>query len=97
MRKIITLLFSLLITTNLAHAESITKSIISAGGNKASVSVSIKDISTGNSVYSLNEKKPMIPASTLKLITTSASIDTLGKDFKYITTLYKSTNNDLYL
>ncbi len=97
MRKIIALLFTLFITANLVNAESITKSIISAGVNKASVSVSIKDVATGNRVYSLNEKKPMIPASTLKLITTSASVDTLGKDFKYVTTLYKSTNNDLYL
>ncbi len=97
MRKIIALLFTLFITTGIVNAESITKTIVSTGANKSSVSVSVKDINTGNTVYSLNSKTPMIPASTLKLITTSASVDTLGSDFKYVTTLYKSTNNDLYL
>ena len=39
----------------------------------------------------------MTPASTLKLITASAAIDTLGWDYKFSTKMYKSTNNDLYI
>ena len=48
-------------------------------------------------MFSMNEKAPMLPASTLKIITSSAAVDTLGADYKYETKLYKSTNNDLYL
>ena len=33
----------------------------------------------------------------MKIITSSAAVDTLGADYKYETKLYKSTNNDLYL
>lgn len=39
----------------------------------------------------------MIPASTLKLVTSSAALNTLGSDYEFSTKLYKSSNNDLYL
>lgn len=97
MRKIIALFITLFMTSSVVSAESITKMITALGGNKSSISVSVREVNTGNKVYSLNEKTPMIPASTLKLITSTASVEALGKDFKYVTTLYKSTNNDLYL
>lgn len=97
MRKIIALFFTFLMSGYAVNAESITKTITSLGGNKSSVSVSVREVNSGDVVYSLNSKTPMIPASTLKLVTTSAAVDTVGADFKYVTTLYKSTNNDLYL
>jgi D-alanyl-D-alanine carboxypeptidase/D-alanyl-D-alanine-endopeptidase (penicillin-binding protein 4) len=99
MYKIIGLITTFLITSMMpTFAEtSITKVISDLGGNKSSVSVSVKSVASGDTVYSLNEKTPMIPASTLKLVTSSASVDLLGMDYLYSTTLYKSTNNDLYL
>lgn len=97
MHKIISLLLSLCISVTCANAESITKVINSLNVNKSAVSISIKEIESGKSVYSLNEKTPMIPASTLKLITSSAAADTLGIDYKFSTKMYKSTNNDLYI
>ena len=45
----------------------------------------------------MNQNTPMLPASTLKLVTTYAAINTLGRDYNYSTSLYKSTNNDLYI
>ena len=97
MRKIVSLLLSLCFTFTAANAENITKTINSLNINKSAISVSVKDISDGDEVYSLNKSAPMIPASTLKIITSSASVDTLGKDYKFSTKLYKSTNNDLYI
>ena len=61
------------------------------------VSVSVKDAETGKVIYKLNDKQPTMPASTLKLITLGASLDTLGDDYEFSTKLYKTTNNDLYL
>ncbi len=97
MYKIIALLFSLIFTCSVVNAESISRTVNSLGINKSAISISIKNIETGNKVYELNEKMPMMPASTLKIITSSASVDTLGSDYKFSTKLYKSTNNDLYL
>lgn len=45
----------------------------------------------------MNQNTPMLPASTLKLVTTYAALNTLGRDYNYSTSLYKSTNNDLYI
>jgi len=97
MHKIIILIFSLCLTLMPVSAESITKTIAGLGINKSSVSVSVREVNSGDVVYSLNDKTPRTPASTLKLVTTSAAVNVLGPDFKYSTSLYKSTNNDLYL
>lgn len=97
MRKIILFLLTILFSVNFACAESIDKMLTKTGVNKASLSIAIRDVKSGNVVYSLNSKTPMTPASTLKLLTTAAAIDTLEDDFKYVTTLYKSSNNDLYI
>jgi len=98
MRKIILFLLTFfIISVNCAFADSISKTLSALGINKSAVAISVKDVKTGNNVYSLNENAPMVPASTLKLVTSSAVYDLLGGDYKYKTTLYKSTNNDLYL
>ena len=78
------------------YAETIDKTLNKLGINKSAVSVVVKNISTKDTVYSLNGRTPMHPASTLKLVTTAASVDTLGADYSFKTSLYKSTNNDLY-
>ena len=97
MQKIVALFIAFFATFSAVSAETITKTITSLGVNKSAVSVSIKDVKTGNDIYSLNEKAPMLPASTLKLITSYAALNTLGKDYNFSTKLYKNTNNDLYL
>lgn len=96
MHKIICLLLSLCFSITFANAESINKTLNLLNVNKNAVSISIKDVQNGNEVYSLNKKAPMVPASTLKLITSAAAVDILGNDYKFSTKLYKSTNNDLY-
>lgn len=97
MRKIITAILAILLTSIPANADNIEKMLSKQHINHGAVSVSIKDAKTGLSVYSLNDRTPRQPASTLKVITTSASLDTLGTDYIFTTKLYKSTNNDLYL
>ena len=95
--RILTVLFVLLTIQLSANAGKIDRTIFQSGINKSAVSISVKDTATGKNVYSLNSKTPKNPASTLKIITLTASADTLGKDYEFSTKLYKSTNNDLYL
>lgn len=75
----------------------IDKAITDAGINKSVVSISVKDVQTGKVLYQLNPDKPISPASTLKIVTTTTAIDTLGKDYEFVTSLYKTTNNELQL
>jgi D-alanyl-D-alanine carboxypeptidase/D-alanyl-D-alanine-endopeptidase (penicillin-binding protein 4) len=47
-------------------------------------------------IFKSNAETPLIPASNLKLVTTSAALDALGPDFKFRTLLLKH-NDDLVL
>jgi len=47
-------------------------------------------------LFRSNAEVPLIPASNLKLLTTSAFLDKVGGDFKFRTTLY-AKDGDLYL
>ena len=97
MHKIIISFLMLCLSIGCAGANGITKTVRNLGINTDAVSISVRDINSGQEVYSLNKNAPMTPASTLKLITASAAIDTLGWDYKFSTKMYKSTNNDLYI
>lgn len=97
MRKIIIFLIGLFLCMCSANAQTITGTIRSLNINTNAVSVSVKDVKDGTSVYSLNSKMPMTPASTLKVLTAAASVNQLGKDYNFSTKLYKDINNDLYL
>jgi D-alanyl-D-alanine carboxypeptidase/D-alanyl-D-alanine-endopeptidase (penicillin-binding protein 4) len=54
----------------------------------ANIGISVLSIETGEYFYRKNEAKNFIPASTQKIFTTSAALDYLGKDFRFITRWY---------
>ncbi|MCX6150220.1 MAG: D-alanyl-D-alanine carboxypeptidase/D-alanyl-D-alanine-endopeptidase [Ignavibacteriales bacterium] len=56
--------------------------------NSASWGVVIKSLETGEYLYKRNEDKLFMPASNLKLFTTSAGLMLLGKYYHFITNLY---------
>ncbi|HEX2867998.1 MAG TPA: D-alanyl-D-alanine carboxypeptidase/D-alanyl-D-alanine-endopeptidase [Ignavibacteriales bacterium] len=56
--------------------------------NNANWGVVIKSLETGEYLYKRNEDKLMMPASNLKLFTTSAGLIALGKNYRYKTSLY---------
>lgn len=97
MQKIINLLLVLCITIAGANANPIDRVISKSNVNKSAVSVSVKDIDTGKILYEHNGKKPMIPASTLKAVTYISALNELGTDYEFTTSLYKNTNNELFL
>lgn len=51
----------------------------------AIVGIQITDLATSKELYSLNGEKRMIPASTLKIITSAAAMEILGTDYRFTT------------
>lgn len=62
----------------------------------STVAVSIRNVSTGNTVYEKNANKLLHPASTLKIPTAYFAINTLGYDYFFKTQFYTDKNN-LYI
>jgi len=56
--------------------------------------VMVQDLGTSEILYQRDADKSFMPASNLKLYTTSAAYVTLGKDFQYETPIYASGNID---
>jgi len=56
----------------------------------SSIGISIIELKTGHMIGSFQEQKSLVPASSLKLLTTLSAIYYLGEDFRYQTTLAHS-------
>ena len=73
------------------------------GLNHASIAVKVLDAKTDKTIVTYNENKSLMPASTLKLLTTAVALITLGENFRFQTTLYtdkphiKASLNNLYI
>ena len=96
------LLLALLITVlglfNYSYASTMNSEInnvISKSGiNRSAVSISVKNVRNGKTVYELNPKMPISPASVQKIITATPSFMLLGEDYKFSTKLYKNNSDD---
>ena len=100
MKKLLTILglLAVLIDGSVAFAANgIDKAISKSTVKRGTISVSVKNLSTGEVVYDLNSDKLVPPASTQKLVTLAAALDMLGTDYAFKTSLYKNVNNELYL
>lgn len=102
MKKLIITLLAIFLNISMVSAKGLPNMFDNAfsetGLSKHSVSISIQDIDKPKKVYELNNEKPMMPASTQKLITTIPAFEVLGKDYKFSTKLYKIKNtNDYYI
>lgn len=91
MKKLIPfiLLFSqLYFAQNVAQSlETATKKLLSSSpAYSANVSIYVAD-ENGNFVYENNGNKGLSTASTQKIFTAAAALETLGKDFQYVTTV----------
>lgn len=51
----------------------------------ASVGISVQYVDSGKSLYELNSEKLLIPASTMKLITSATALELLGADYRFET------------
>ena len=98
MKKLL-LTFVLFLSGLSAYAipASIDSAIENSNINKNVVAVSVKNTATGKTLYEHNQKNPISPASTLKVITATIAADTLGKDYQFKTSFLKNNNNELFL
>ena len=53
----------------------------------ASVALMVKEVDSGNVLYSYEKDKEMSPASVMKTVTTATALEVLGKDFKFETSV----------
>lgn len=59
----------------------------------ASISFSLSEPESGNSVVDYNSSTALMPASTVKTITTAVALETLGADYRFKTVLAASTSS----
>ncbi len=100
MKKILILFLIMLGFNSNVFAGDIKQAVNSAISNssisRGAISVSIKNVQTGKTVFELNPKMPTPPASIQKIITSTPAFLMLGDDYKFQTKLYKN-NKDEYL
>lgn len=97
---------------NVAQAEESVKETFSDSISRiveeklagADVSITVRERFSGVMIYDYNGQTTVKPASNMKLLTTAAALDVLGKDYRFNTSLYTSgkTSNgvlkgDVYL
>lgn len=71
--------------SQLDFESQLQKILIQPEYKNATVGISIVDIKNGNPFFGLNSDKLMIPASTLKIVTSAAALELLGADYRFKT------------
>jgi len=67
--------------------------LISLSGLDANMGIKIVSLKTGKTLYTLNSKKLLIPASNIKLYTCAAALEELGSDYRFKTIVLQNGNN----
>lgn len=97
MKKILLTFFLILVLNLNVQAKSLNKDfstiIEESDVDKNSISISIKNANTKKTIYALNDKALMNPASVQKLLTTPVIFETLGEDYFFKTSLYRRNDN----
>jgi len=74
--------------SSFAQAPQPVRQLLKADYMKgATFSLMVKNITTGDVVYSYDELREVTPASVLKTVTTATALELLGKDYRFPTTL----------
>ena len=99
MRKVYLLICLVFSTAIFAqNYSSVQKVIDNAQKTKllknASWSVTARYLDSGEKIVSLNSELAIAPASNMKLITSSAALDILGEDYKFVTRIYSDGEID---
>lgn len=97
MKYYLSLLLSLCFINSFSQINpAISKFVNTTGFENASIGISIKDLS-GNDIASYNKSVSLIPASTLKVLTTATAVELLGENYQFVTELSVDQNNPQHL
>jgi len=80
----------LLSALNVSASDALQRFLASPSIDSASTAILITDLSTGETIESLNPEKPLIPASIMKAVTIASLIRKSGIDYTYKTKVYIS-------
>ncbi len=74
--------------TRFAAVQSAVQALARTDGMESgTVAVAVLPLTGGSPVIDFNGKKSVVPASTMKILTTGAALETLGPDFRFTTEL----------
>ena len=85
MRKILFLIFFLSSVKTLSQTASFEIFLADSVMSNASVSFIVADADSGKVIFSYNPIQSLIPASTMKLLTSSAALELLGPEYTFRT------------
>jgi serine-type D-Ala-D-Ala carboxypeptidase/endopeptidase (penicillin-binding protein 4) len=86
-RRALTFLFLFIPLISLSQEKSFKLFLADSVMEHASVSFCIIDADSGKTVFEYNPDKSLIPASTLKIVTSSASLEMLGPEYTFRTSI----------
>lgn len=87
MKKTIVIFSTLLLTVQLFAKNPIDDFVNNKLLENASISLLVKDSETNQTIYKFRPKTSIIPASTMKLVTTATALELLGPNFSFETKL----------
>lgn len=87
--RILMVLFAVLMGQNLQSQQNFDiafkKFLAQPEYKNATTALCISDLTSGKTLYSFNSEKLMIPASTMKLVTSAAALEILGAAYRFRT------------
>lgn len=79
------------VVTN-SNVTATINNIIANAPSNVDIGVMVKDLNTGQVIYSKDSDRNFVPASTLKLFTSIAALTYFGPNYRYQTTISTNTN-----
>lgn len=87
MKRQLSFLFLSFLVLSLSAQNAVENLVNSDLLRNANVSLMVKDLASGKTLYQYRANNAAIPASTMKVVTTAAALDLLGGDYRFKTTL----------
>lgn len=86
-RSFLTFLFLILTLVSYSQSNRFELLLSDSSMSNASVSFIVADADNGNVLIAHNPRTSLIPASTLKLVTSAAALELMGPEYKFKTTI----------
>ena len=72
-----------LVCANAATTTEVLEKLINSVDPKTNIGIQVLDLTTNTTLFQRGEKRPLIPASNMKLFSTAAALLALGPDYRF--------------